>query len=64
MLIRHMRDLVTVGKKVVFLCNNVALLEQQAKVIASTTGLVTNSYYGAQGEFMVTNFRFITQKSS
>ena len=53
MLIRHMRDLVTVGKKVVFLCNNVALLEQQAKVIASTTGLVTSSYCGAQGEFIV-----------
>ena len=50
MLIRHMRDLVIAGKKVVFLCNNVALLEQQAKVIASTTGLETKSYCGAQGE--------------
>ena len=52
MLIRHMRDLVMRGKKVVFLCNNVALLEQQAKVIASTTGLETKSYCGAQGKFI------------
>ena len=52
MLIRYMRDLVMRGKKVVFLCNNVALLEQQAKVIASTTGLETKSYCGAQGKFI------------
>ena len=55
MLIRHMRDLVMRGKKVVFLCNNVALLEQQAKVIASTTGLETNSYCGAQGKFNISD---------
>ena len=55
MLIRHMRDLVMRGKKVVFLCNNVALLEQQAKVIASTTGLETNSYCGSQGKFNISD---------
>ena len=59
MLIRHMRDLVMLGKKVVFLCNNVALLEQQAKVIASTTGLETYSYCGAQGKNLFSTLRIM-----
>ena len=49
MLIKHMRDQVTLNKKVVFLCNNVALLEQQAQVIEKTTGLRVGTYCGAHG---------------
>ena len=49
MLIKHMRDLVSLGKRVVFLCNNVALLEQQAEVIKMTTGLSVGTYCGAHG---------------
>ena len=47
MLIKHMRDLLGRNKKVVFLVNNVALLEQQAQVIRDFTGLATGSYCGA-----------------
>ena len=49
MLIKHMRDLLGMNKKVVFLVNNVALLEQQAQVIRDCTGLSTGSYCGADG---------------
>ena len=49
MLIKHTRDKINMNKKVVFLCNNVALLEQQADVIRKTTGLVTGTYCGAHG---------------
>ena len=49
MLIKHMRDLLGLNKKVVFLVNNVALLEQQAQVIRDCTGLSTGSYCGADG---------------
>ena len=49
MLIKHMRDLLGRSKKVVFLVNNVALLEQQAQVIRDCTGLNTASYCGADG---------------
>ena len=49
MLIKHMRDLLCRSKKVVFLVNNVALLEQQAQVIRECTGLNTASYCGADG---------------
>ena len=49
MLIKHMRDLLGRSKKVVFLVNNVALLEQQAQVIRDYTGLSTASYCGADG---------------
>ena len=49
MLIKHMRDEIIQNKKVVFLTNNVALLEQQAEVISKMTGLVTGSYCGANG---------------
>ena len=49
MLIKHMRDEIIQNKKVVFLTNNVALLEQQAEVISKMTGLVTGSYCGSNG---------------
>ena len=49
MLIKHMRDEVAQKKKVIFLANNVALLEQQAEVISKMTGLKTGSYCGAHG---------------
>ena len=49
MLIKHLRDEVALKKKVVFLANNVALLEQQAEVISKMTGLKTGSYCGAHG---------------
>ena len=49
MLIKHMRDQINLDKKVVFLCNNVALLDQQADVIRKTTGHVTGTYCGAHG---------------
>jgi endoribonuclease Dicer len=48
MLIKHMRDELCM-KKVVFLVNNVELLEQQAQVIRDCTGLPTGSYCGASG---------------
>ena len=48
MLIKHMRDELC-KKKVVFLVNNVELLEQQAQVIRDCTGLPTGSYCGASG---------------
>ena len=49
MLIKHLRDELALKKKVVFLANSVALLEQQAEVISKMTGLKTGSYCGAQG---------------
>ena len=49
MLMKHMRDLLGSDKKVVFLANNVALLEQQAQVIRDFTGLPTGSYCGGDG---------------
>ena len=49
MLIKHMRDELAQKKKVIFLANNVALLEQQAEVISKMTGLKTGSYCGAHG---------------
>ena len=48
MLIKHMRDELC-KKKVVFLVNNVELLDQQAQVIRDCTGLPTGSYCGASG---------------
>ena len=62
MLIRHMRDMLMLGKRVVFLCNNVALLEQQASVIAFYTGLETGSYSGSHGRVQV-NRMFIMSHS-
>ena len=49
MLIKHLRDELSRQKKVVFLANNVALLEQQAEVISKMTGLSTGRYCGARG---------------
>ena len=49
MLIKHLRDELALKKKVVFLANSVALLEQQAEVISKMTGLKTGSYCGAHG---------------
>ena len=48
-LIKHLGDEVAQKKKVIFLANNVALLEQQAEVISKMTGLKTGSYCGAHG---------------
>ena len=59
MLIKHMRDLVQAGKKVVFLCNNVALLEQQAQVISRTTGMTTGTYCGHQVLYAVRKFQLL-----
>lgn len=59
MLIKHMRDLVQAGKKVVFLCNNVALLEQQAQVISRTTGMTTGTYCGHQVQYAVRKFQLL-----
>ena len=52
MLIKHMRDLLgrdKMDKMVVFLVNNVAMLEQQAQFIRDFTGLATGNYCGADG---------------
>ena len=49
MLIKHLRDELSLQKKVIFLTNSVALLDQQAEVISKMTGLTTGSYCGASG---------------
>ena len=49
MLIKEFRPQLAQGKKVIFLANEVELVEQQAEVIRNSTGLKTSSYCGADG---------------
>ena len=49
MLIKYMRDLLALNKKLVFLANSVALLDQQTEVISKLTGLTVGSYSGVHG---------------